>query len=108
MPRAYSLKICAALLFAFILQAPAWTAQQSPTPVNPPAPVNPPPPKQEEDIELNTVLMESTFMIQGQSLSGKEMEVEEEGYSVYWRCAKVGLAKRNDPSLGTRRRARQD
>ena len=70
MPRVYNSKICAALLLAFTLQAHAWTAHQAPTPEKPPAPVDPPASEQEEDIELNTVLMESTFMIQGQSTQG--------------------------------------
>jgi hypothetical protein len=61
---------CAAILifsacYAGAQQPPA----PAPTPPTPPAPT-PPPSDADSDIELNTVLMESTFMIQGQSAHG--------------------------------------
>jgi S1-C subfamily serine protease len=74
MPSAVVSKMCAALFVVAIFFIPVTTAQQPPA-VNPPpaanpAPPNPAPPKEEPDIELNSVLMESTFMIQGQSAQG--------------------------------------
>jgi hypothetical protein len=62
--------MCAALFVVGIFFIPVTTAQQ-PTAANPPPATNPAPPKEETDIELNTVLMESTFMIQGQSAQGQ-------------------------------------
>jgi S1-C subfamily serine protease len=60
------------LAVIFLLLAPSLFAQQpSPQQPNPQqAPTPPPAPKEEPDIELNTVLMESTFLIQGQSPQG--------------------------------------
>ncbi len=69
MSRVFISKTCAALFVILLFSECNTMAQQPPTP-NPTAPApapTPMPPKDEPDIELNTVLMESTFMIQGPS-----------------------------------------
>ena len=65
------------LALIFLLFANSLFAQQpSPQQLGPQqstpqqAPTSPPAPKEEPDIELNSVLMESTFLIQGQSVQG--------------------------------------
>jgi S1-C subfamily serine protease len=61
------------LAVIFLILSPSLFAQQpSPQQPNPrQAPTPPPAPKEEPDFELNTALMESTFLIQGQSAQGQ-------------------------------------
>jgi len=69
--RAFALKLCTTLLVILILSTCGAAAQQQSPAANPPAATNPTPPKEEPDIELNTILMESTFMIEGQTVLGQ-------------------------------------
>ena len=62
MPRGLISKIRAMMFATFLCSGSIAMSQQ------PPATINPAPPK--DEIELNRILMESTFMIQGQSAQG--------------------------------------
>lgn len=66
-PRCFAKVVIAFLFFASI----SAIAQQTPPPAQPPP--TPPSPQESQDIELNTVLMESTFMIDGPSGPGQTM-----------------------------------
>jgi S1-C subfamily serine protease len=63
MPRVLTSKISAGFLALLILFPTVLMAQQPPA-------ANPPPSNEGEDVELNTALMESTFMIQGPTVQG--------------------------------------
>jgi len=75
MPKASVRKIYSCLFAVLLCVAPAILAQEPSTtapPNTPPAPPETAPPatKEEPDIELNTVLMESTYRIQGSAAQG--------------------------------------